>query len=342
MSLRLIEIYLPLEHAQTLWNVLETQEPLSVWKDEGPERQILSRVLVPLEETQALLDALEEKLSAIEGFRALVLSVEATIPRPSEPADEEVDVTVSSEEEREKRALFGGISRQELFTSVSAATRITRVYMSLVFLSTVVASVGLLNDNVAVVIGAMVIAPLLGPNTALALATTLGDIDLARRALKVLGSGALFSLAVAAVVGLLWPVSSVSSSIAARSQISLADIALGLAAGAAGTLAFATGVSTALVGVMVAVALLPPLVTLGLLLGAGHWQMALGALLLFLTNIICINLAGVIVFLLQGMRPLSWWEEARAKRSVRIAVLLWVLLLLSLAALILFQTERAR
>lgn len=342
MSLRLIEIYLPPDHAQTLWDVLESQEPLSVWKDEGPERQILARVLVPLEDTQTLLDTLEEKLSPIEGFRALVLSVEATIPRPPEPVEEDAEADVSSEEDGKKRALFGGISRQELFTSVSATTRITRVYLSLVFLSTVVASVGLLSDNVAVIIGAMVIAPLLGPNTALALATTLGDVDLARRALKVLGVGALFSLVIASVVGVLWPVSSVSSSIAARSQISLTDIALGLAAGGAGTLAFSTGVSTALVGVMVAVALLPPLVTLGLLLGAGHWQMALGALLLFLTNVICINLAGVVVFLLQGMRPLSWWEEARAKRAVRIAVLLWVLLLLSLAALILFQTERAR
>jgi hypothetical protein len=117
MSLRLIEICLPLEYAQALWDLLEDQDPLSIWKDEEPEKQILSRALVPLDETQAMLDALEERFATIEGFRTLVLSVEATIPRPPEPVDEKAEATVSSERQEEKRALFGGISRQELYTS---------------------------------------------------------------------------------------------------------------------------------------------------------------------------------------------------------------------------------
>jgi len=94
------------------------------------------------------------------------------------------------------------------------------------------------------------------------------------------------------------------------------------------------GFQVALIGVMVAVALLPPLVTFGMLLGSGFTELALGALLLLSVNIICVNLAGVATFLFQGVRPRTWWEENRAKKSTRIAIFIWTLLLLILIVII--------
>jgi uncharacterized membrane protein len=85
---------------------------------------------------------------------------------------------------------------------------------------------------------------------------------------------------------------------------------------------------------MVAVALLPPLVTCGMLLGAGYRQKAFNATLLLFTNIICVNLAGVVTFLLQGIRPITWWEADRAKKATRIAIMLWILLLSALLFII--------
>ena len=114
-------------------------------------------------------------------------------------------------------------------------------------------------------------------------------------------------------------------------------IVLALAAGSAATLSFTSGLLSALIGVMVAVALLPPLVTMGMLIGAGYWQLALGSLLLFLTNIICVNLSGVATFLIQGVRPLSWWDAAKAKKATQKAMLLWGVLLVVLILLILFS-----
>jgi uncharacterized membrane protein len=116
--------------------------------------------------------------------------------------------------------------------------------------------------------------------------------------------------------------------------VRFSDIALALAAGAAGALAYTTAAPGALIGVMVAVALLPPTVTFGMLLGSGHMRAALAALLLLLTNLICVNLAGVLAFLVQGVRPRTWWEADRARRAVRNAVALWTILLVVLAALI--------
>jgi uncharacterized membrane protein len=85
---------------------------------------------------------------------------------------------------------------------------------------------------------------------------------------------------------------------------------------------------------MVAVALIPPLVTFGLLVGSAHMNLALRALLLFVTNVICINLAGVVTLLAQNVRPRTWWEEDRAKRAIKIAISLWVFLLLMLVLVI--------
>ena len=85
---------------------------------------------------------------------------------------------------------------------------------------------------------------------------------------------------------------------------------------------------------MVAVALLPPLVATGLLLGTGDLPAAGNAALLTLTNVVCVNLAGVLTFLVQGVRPRRWVEVEQARASTRIAVALWVLTLAVLAAAI--------
>ena len=123
--------------------------------------------------------------------------------------------------------------------------------------------------------------------------------------------------------------------LASRAVVGVGDVVVALASGAAGALAFTTGVSAVLIGVMVAVALLPPLVAFGLLLGGGHAALAAGALSLFAMNLICVNLAGVATFLLQGIRPVTWWEEKRAARATRIAIGLWVTMLAALAGMVL-------
>ena len=111
-----------------------------------------------------------------------------------------------------------------------------------------------------------------------------------------------------------------------------ADIVLALAAGAAGALVFTTGVPAMLVGVMVAVALLPPLVTAGLRVAVRGGAGTGGALLLLMTNVICVNLAAVVTFLVRGVGPRTWWEADKARRATRKAVILWGALLVVLAA----------
>jgi len=142
------------------------------------------------------------------------------------------------------------------------------------------------------------------------------------------------------LIGLLIAVDPSVSQIAGRTDVRVSDTAIALASGCAGALALTSNFANILVGVMVAVALLPPLVTFGLLLGAGHFLHALDALMLFLTNFICINLAGVVTFLLQGIRPLTWWEADRARKAAHRAIFLWVGLLAALVLVIVLSHSR--
>ncbi|MDR3492100.1 MAG: TIGR00341 family protein [Gammaproteobacteria bacterium] len=169
---------------------------------------------------------------------------------------------------------------------------------------------------------------------ALALGTTLGDLSMLRRALFTEFAGIITAMLLSAIIGALVHVDPTVPEVVLRTTIGWGDIAVALASGCAGALAFTTGVSATLIGVMVAVALLPPLVTFGLLLGSGYPVFAIGALSLFFMKLICVNIAGVAMFLVQGIHPLSWWEKNLATKATRIAIVLWIMLLATLFILI--------
>jgi uncharacterized hydrophobic protein (TIGR00341 family) len=330
MALRVIEIYLAGKNSGQVRTVLGERRFPGMWSEKLDDDVTRTNVLLRAEETEEMLDLLEKRLGAEEGFRIIILPVEATLPRPEEP-EQKVQQAVEKEEDKGKR---NRISREELYAEIEETTRVSAVFVVLVVLSSLVATIGMMESSVAVIIGAMVIAPLIGPNVALALATTLGDAVLARRAVRSVTAGMFVAFALALALGTVLPVNPTIPEIDARTRVGIGDIVLALAAGSAATLSFTTGLSSTLIGVMVAVALLPPLVACGMLLGAGYAQKALGALLLLLVNLFSINLAGVITFLAQGVRPKTWWEEERAMKATRRAIVVWVLLLGLLAVAI--------
>ncbi len=334
MALRVLQIYLPQSCDGNLEELLEGRAILGRWHDTDGE-QVVLHLLVPAEETEGIMDRFEQQFATVEGFHVVLFPVEAVLPRPkAEPEEEDEPDHGQTKGENAER-----ISREELYNEVTEALGISRVYLGMIVLSAIVAAVGLLRDDVAVIIGAMVIAPLLGPNVAISLATTLGDMALLRRAAATSLVGILTAFAVAVAVGLLFTVDAHIPAIASRATISFGAIVLALAAGSAGTLAFTRGLAGAVIGVMVAVALMPPLVVCGMLLGAGQLGEAFSAFLLTAANVVCINLAGVGVFLIQGVRPRNWGEAEQAKRATLKATVLWAVLL-ALLVLIVWLSRR--
>lgn len=337
MTLRLIELYLPTsENLGWLKDKLEEQPIIGIWTERVSENQNHIQILVSSENSGDVLDMLEKIFSNIEGFRIILLPVETTIPKIEEKKEPGNN---KSQEDKQEKKIGIGISRQELYSRISANADANRFFIYLVFLSSIVASVGILKNSVAVIIGAMVIAPLLGPNVALALATTLGDKDLLRRSIKSNIAGSFIALIFSTALGYLLRVNPEIPELYSRTQVGMGDIVLALASGSAGALSYTMGLPSALIGVMVAVALLPPLVSFGMLFGSGHHVLAMGALVLLMVNIICVNLSGVFTFLAQGVRPLTWWEADRAKKATKFAILLWTLLLIILL-IIIIETKK--
>lgn len=333
MPLRLLEATVPKEALERIPEFLQETQTLHVWTSEDTKATGVVRILLEARDTEAVSDLLMQHFGSDEGFRLILLPVEATVPAVEEEAstpNEEDEGKTDTDDQGPLR-----ISREELYEDLAQASRLTPVYVVMVTLSTVVAALGLIRGDVAIVIGAMVIAPLLGPNVALALASTLGDVVLAIQSLKANGAGLATAAALSVLLGVVLPIDPAAPELAARTTPDVGDIILALAAGAAGSLAFTTGVPAVVVGVMVAVALLPPLVVAGLLAGAGHTAPATGALILLLTNVTCVNLAAVATFFIQKVRPRTWWEVERGKKATRIAVVTWFTMLLILLGLML-------
>lgn len=334
MTLRLIEIFLPLEKKEKLDAILTGFAGSELLHMVATNGKVNFKVLIPAEESESLLDKLEEAFAHLDDFRIVILSIEAIVPRML-PSQDDFPTNDKPVEKKAASVALARVSREELYSDVLEAGKLSNTFIIMVVLSSIVAAIGLIRGNTAVVIGAMVIAPLLGPNVALSLAATLGDLKLASQAKKANLFGLITPVLLSACVGYIFKIApEMSDEISSRTEVSTTDIVLALAAGCAGTLSFTLATVSALIGVMVAVALLPPLVTCGLLLGAGHCQAALGALLLAATNLICINLAGVTTFLVQGIRPLKWWQQNTAKKASIRAMIIWIFLLAILLALI--------
>jgi len=325
--MKIIEVIADESYIDSIKNIMEKNNVPDFWilSSESEGRKVV-RILVKPEQRQTVLDALQGILTTSFSYRVVVIPVEAALPR--EEAEEETEIISSTE-----------TTREELYNSIGKNARLNQTYLLLIFLSTVVVAIGLLKDNVAVVIGAMVIAPLLGPNLAMALGTALGDTDLMWKAFKTGLAGMSLALALSILIGIFWPLNIESRELLARTYVGLDSAVLAMASGAAAVISLTSGIPSILVGVMVAVALLPPAATLGLMLGAGQTDLAYGAAFLLAVNIVAINLSAKLGFLIQGIKPRTWLEKKKAKQSMQSYIIIWVLTLAVLLLVIYFHPD---
>ncbi len=274
---------------------------------------------------QQLVDRLQDICAGNTGnWRILVLPVEATAPQPEDQENNNEEA-----KRREKTAL-----REEIYDDVAEGAKLSTDFFILTFASTIVAALGLNANNVAAVIGAMVIAPLLGPILAITFSIALGDFKLLRRAGRNALGGLALGMLTSLVIGLTAGINLESEELVSRTVVGLDSLVLALAAGGAAALSIVTGVSAALVGVMVAVALLPPAAAAGLFLGAGEFEFALRAILLLAVNVACIMLAAQGIYLYKGVRPRTWFEKKKASRASRINLVALFVVIVLLAVIV--------
>ncbi len=206
--------------------------------------------------------------------------------------------------------------RAALFRETAeAATDTDAPFWAVLLLSGAIATLGLALNQTAVVIGAMLVAPLLGPLLGLALALAVGDGRLAVQTAVTIGLGAVGVIVLAAGLTLVLPFHTVTAEIAARTQPTLLDLAIAVASGLAGAVVMLSRekrLSASIPGVAIAVALIPPLSVAGFGIGIGGWELVRGSLLLFGANLAGIVLAAMVAFLAVGMHRRDVVEAARA------------------------------
>ncbi|TKX87031.1 TIGR00341 family protein [Halorubrum sp. SS5] len=297
----------------------------------GREYTAVATFPLPTAAVEPVLDRLREA-GIDESTYTVIVAAETIISRRFE----------ALEDEYEEDAEHGGdrISREELQAKADDLASGLGTYVLMTVISAVIATAGLLLDSPATVVGSMVIAPLIGPAMSAAIGTVVDDEALFRRGVRmqVLGvavavlAATLFALALrslALVPPGLDPLELAEVSERLAPNVLVLVVAVG--AGVAGIVSLMTGVSATLVGVMIAVALIPPAAAVGIGIAFRIPRLVLGAGIIVAVNVLSINLSALVVLWYEGYRPQRWFREddARAAFLKRAAVLAAAIALLS-------------
>ncbi|MCW6036638.1 DUF389 domain-containing protein [Spirulina subsalsa FACHB-351] len=223
------------------------------------------------------------------------------------------------------------IFQSELASEASWTTN----YVVLIISSCAIATFGLLSNSAAVIIGAMLIAPLMLPLRGLAFSALEGDVPLFRKSVIAIVGGTLLAILFSWFLGAIVPIAGFGSEFQARIRPDIVDLGIALAAGGiSGFAKVRKGVSDAVAGTAIAVALMPPLCVVGLALSAGLWDSAMGAFLLYATNLLGITLACMLVFIIAGY--------AQVSHSITWAILSAVFLVIPLGTNFLELVQKSR
>lgn len=198
---------------------------------------------------------------------------------------------------------------RDLFVELRKSAQTTSAYMTLMVLSTLLATFGLMANSTSVVIGAMILAPLMAPIISLSMGLARGEGQLTTVSLRTLVAGLLLALFSAMIATWLVDIRFITPEIAGRLNPTLLDLGVAVVSGIAGAYAYSKAeVAKTLAGVAIAVALVPPLAVTGIGLGWMDWSVIYGSFLLFITNLVGIAAAAAVTFWVLGFTS---FEKAR-------------------------------
>lgn len=216
-----------------------------------------------------------------------------------------------------------------IYETLSYGARPTVEYYMLTILSCLIATAGLLQGSAAVIIGAMIVAPLMTPMLAFSLGVIWGDSNLIKTSFGSIMKGTIIAIVISGLLAFVVPIAEYNAEILARTKPSLFDIMVAIASGLVGAYGNANKkISNSLVGIAIAVALMPPLCTIGIGLGNFDWDIALGAMILFSINLISISLSGAFIFWIMKIHPKTHEEQEVARRAISQIIISSVLLVI--------------
>ncbi|KAB1198024.1 MULTISPECIES: TIGR00341 family protein [Haloferax] len=327
--MRIVQVLIPNGTQKAVLAALDAEEiDYAVWEETGRgDFEAVVSFPIPESGVEPILEKLETA-GIHEDAYTIVMATETVISRRLPKL--------------EKRYKGLRISREELVARAEDLAPARSTYVAFLVLSTIIATAGLLLDSAATIIGAMVVAPLMGPAITASVGTVLGNNRLATRGVIFQVFGLALAIAVGAVMGwilkdtlLLPPELDIRTipQVAERTSPTFLALVLALGSGIAGAISVMRNAGSALVGVAIAVALVPPAATAGLGIAWGYDYVAIAAGTLVLVNLLAINLSALIIFYLAGYRPVNdpEFDQRTIRRSVlkRLGVIVVGILLLS-------------
>ncbi|WP_280587481.1 TIGR00341 family protein [Halorubrum sp. Boch-26] len=297
----------------------------------GREYTAVATFPLPTAAVEPVLERLREA-GIDESTYTVIVAAETVISRRFEAL--EAEYAEDSEHGSDR------ISREELQAKADDLASGLRTYVLMTIISAVIATAGLLLDSPATVVGSMVIAPLIGPAMSAAIGTVVDDEEMFRRGVRMQVLGVVVAVAAATLFALALRTFALVppgidplelAEVSERLAPNVLVLVVAIGAGIAGIVSLMTGVSATLVGVMIAVALIPPAAAVGIGVAFRIPRLVIGAGVIVAVNVLSINLSALVMLWYEGYRPQRWFREddARAAFVKRVAVLVAAIALLS-------------
>jgi uncharacterized hydrophobic protein (TIGR00341 family) len=330
---RLVQVTIPAGKRETVLKVLDEEGIDYVVTDEtsGREYTAVAYFPLPTNAVEPILEALREVGLDRQAY-TVVMSAETVVSEKFDRLKEEYGEENGDSSDR--------IARQELVARAEELASSLPTYVVMTIVSAVIATAGLLLDSPATVVGSMVIAPLIGPAMTAAVGSVVDDAELFRRGVVLQVLGVTLSVIAATAFAVFVQVTNLVppgldplglTEVEERLSPNFLSLVVAIGAGVAGALSLMTGINAALVGVMIAVALIPPAATVGIGIAYGIPALAVGSGVLVAVNVLSINLAALLVLWYAGYRPEHFFRRDRARVATlkRVGVLIAAIALLS-------------
>ena len=321
--MRLVQIFVPVGMRKLVLDVLDSEDIgySVVYEANGERFEALVQFPISAIGVELVLEKLRDAGLSEDAYK-IVLTPETVIS--------------SHTKKLKKKYSETRISREELISRAEALAPDTSTYLVFIILSTIMATGGLLLDSAATVIGAMVVAPLMGPAISASVGTVLNDRKLVSRGVELQVIGLLVAITVSVIIGVLLkgsvflPINldiSQIPQIAERTHLTFISLFLALSVGVAGAISIIRSTGTSIVGVAIAIALIPPAAASGLGIAWMSPEVAIPATILVLVNLLAINVSALIMLWISGFHPIDVREFGHTRSSVVSRVIFIVIIL---------------
>ncbi len=304
-ALKSVQIIVPKDKSKLVVTVLNNLK-LPYTKIEGEKEDIF--ILVLRDETVELLTQSVKKIGVGTVYGSIQLV----------PLEFAASSTIPEEKTRLPRA-----SREEILADIMGKAQLNASYVTYTITSSIIAALGLLTNNIVMIIASMLIAPLIGPILGVSLGTTLGINDLQKESLKTETIGIILAIIIGVLVTAFTPYTTVTDQIAVRAHPMYTDILFAMVAGLAAALSIASVETMSLIGVAIAASILPPAINVGIGLAfyvkgvPGSETIVFGSVTLLTINILAINFMSLAFFWFTGITTtLSARKKSVTRKSL--------------------------